>query len=243
MTEEEFLSGYDPSKYPIVTVTTDIVAITLVNGKLSVLLVERKGHPFQNMWALPGGFIDPTDETLDDCALRELMEETSTTGWLEQLKTYGDARRDPRGRVVSIAYLSILPSPTLPQAGSDASNARWWAIEDLAVEGEGMPLAFDHAKIIADGVERVRAKLEYTTIGTSFLSQPFTIADLRRVYEAVWGMELNQGNFWSKVKKVDGFVVPTGEKAKPSGKGAPGDLYFAGELTEELFPPIRRTAL
>ena len=243
MNEEEFLENYDPSKYPIVMVTSDVVALSLINGKLSVLLVQRLGHPFQGMWALPGGFFGE-DETLEESALRELMEETQTGAWVEQLKTYGDPGRDPRGRVVTVAYVSIVPNPEKPTAGSDAAHARWWAVEDLAVENsDGMKLAFDHEKIIADGIERARAKLEYTTIGTSFLEEPFTIADLRRVYEAVWGMELNQGNFWTKVLKVAGFVESTGAKAKPKGKGAPGELYVRGSRTDELFPPIRRNGL
>jgi 8-oxo-dGTP diphosphatase len=225
------------------SVTVDVVLLTVRQGRLCVLLVERRGEPFAGAWALPGGFVG-IDEDLEAAALRELAEETGgalqpqALGLhaggeihLEQLKTYGTPGRDPRGRTVSICYLAMLPNMPLPVAGSDAAQARFWPIEDLAGP-EAPRLAFDHAEILRDGVERARAKLEYTTVALAFVPEPFTFADLRRVYEAVWGCELDHSNFRKKLLDNEGFVVPLGREA-PRQKGGPGgrpaDLYRRGD--------------
>lgn len=240
--EAAFLAAYDPRKYPPVAVTVDVVALTIRNGRLSVLLVERAGHPFKGRWALPGGFVDE-GEDLDTAARRELAEETgldTVPGHLEQLRTYGDPDRDPRMRVVSTAYVGFMPDLPNPVAGSDAANARWWPVEDLS--GEGSPLiAFDHRRILDDGVERARAKLEYTPLASAFTEEPFTIADLRRVYEAVWGVTLHPGNFRRKVLSTPGFVEPLGVKSDPGATGGrPAELYRRGEATL-LHPAMLRS--
>jgi 8-oxo-dGTP diphosphatase len=248
--EATFLAGYDPSRYPRVAVTVDVVLLTLRAGQPAVLLVQRKGHPYRGQWALPGGFVEP-DEDLDDAARRELAEETGVLvasgenevelGYLEQLRSYGTPGRDPRMRVISVAYVGFTATGDIV-AGSDAADVRFWAVEDLAIEGigddrSGLPLAFDHARIIADGVERARAKLEYTTLATAFLDEPFTLGELRRVYEGVWGETLHEGNFRRKVLSTPGFVEPTGETAPTDGR--PAALYRrGGALT--LHPAILR---
>ena len=249
--ESEFLASYDPSQYSPVAVTVDVVLLTVRSGRLSVLLVQRKGHPFRGHWALPGGFVEPDDD-LDRAARRELQEETGVEvagatdqraglGYVEQLRSYGAPGRDPRMRVVSVAYVGFTAHNEPAVAGSDAADARFWAVDDLAIEGigstDGTPLAFDHALVVADGVERARAKLEYTTLATAFLDEPFTLGELRRVYEAVWGEPLHEGNFRRKVLSTPGFVEPTGRTAPTDGR--PAALYRRGPATQ-LHPPILR---
>ncbi len=248
--EAAFLAAYDPSKYPSVAVTVDIVLLTVRAGRLSVLLVQRKSHPFRGQWALPGGFVEPDDD-LDGAARRELEEETGVLvaqggddvqlGHVEQLRSYGTPGRDPRMRVVSVAYVGFTAHNEVAVAGSDAADARFWAVDDLAIPGigadDGLQLAFDHATIVADGVERARAKLEYTTLATAFLDEPFTLGELRRVYEAVWGQALHEGNFRRKVLSTPGFVESTGETAPTDGR--PAALYRRGPATR-LHPPILR---
>ena len=248
--EAEFLEHYDPARYPALAVTVDVVLLTVRSGRLSVLLVERRGHPFRGRWALPGGFVEPDDD-LDGAARRELEEETGVLvsggsesvalGHIEQLRSYGGPGRDPRMRVVSVAYVGFTAHNEPAVAGSDAADVRLWAIDDLAIPGfgsdDGVPLAFDHAQIIADAIERSRAKLEYTTLATAFLDEPFTLGELRRVYEAVWGEALHEGNFRRKVLSTPGFVEPTGGTAPTDGR--PAALYRRGAATR-LHPPILR---
>jgi 8-oxo-dGTP diphosphatase len=248
--EEEFLAGYDPARYPRVAVTVDVVLLTVRAGRLAVLLVQRKGHPFKGRWALPGGFVEPDDD-LDGAARRELLEETGVLvsdgrddvalGHLEQLRSYGAPHRDPRMRVVSVAYVGFTAHSEQAVAGSDAADARFWAVDDLAIPGigsaDGIQLAFDHGQIVSDGVERARAKLEYATLATAFLDEPFTLGELRRVYEAVWGQSLHEGNFRRKVLSTAGFVEPTGRTAPTDGR--PAALYRRGRATR-LHPPVLR---
>jgi 8-oxo-dGTP diphosphatase len=225
-----------------VAVTVDVVLATVLDDTLTVLLVQRGVEPFVGRWALPGGFVLP-DEGLDAAAMRELTEETGIDiedgGHLEQLRTYGAPGRDPRGRVVSVAYVALVPRLPAPVSGTDASGARFWPVDRLG----RARLAFDHARIVADGVERIRAKLEYTTLAVTFVDEPFSIPDLRHVYEAVWGVMLDPGNFSRKVLGTPGFVVPTGNRAPI---GAPGGgrrpvLYRRGPAAA-LHPPILRPA-
>ena len=233
--ERDYLRSYDPTRFDPVAVTVDIVLLTIRNGRLSVLLVERGGYPYRGEWALPGGFVE-RDEDADAAAVRELAEETGLSdfpGHLEQLRTYTDPDRDPRMRVVSIAYVGFIPDLPRPSAGSDATSARWWAVEDCG------DLAFDHARIVADGVERARAKLEYTSLAASFLEEPFTLSELRRVYEAVWDVELHVGNFRRKVLSTDGFVTAAGRKSQPVTGGRPAELYRRGPAVT-LHPAMLR---
>ncbi len=184
------MEPYDPSDYPPVAVTVDIVLLTIHEDALCALLIRRGGEPFKDSYALPGGFIQP-DEDLGHAAARELAEETGAKGvHLEQLGSYGTPKRDPRMRVVSVAYLALTPNPPDVVAGSDAAAAEWVPVAtflDASLLGEPSLLAFDHQQILRDGVERARAKLEYTALATAFCGDDFTVGELRRVYEIVWG--------------------------------------------------------
>jgi 8-oxo-dGTP diphosphatase len=228
------------SEHPIFHVTVDIVALTVRDGRLCALVVERGSEPFQGRWALPGGFVEP-DEGLYAAARRELVEETglgAEVARLEQLGSYGEPDRDPRGRVVSVAWVAVVPHGAHPSAGSDAAAVAWQPVSSLLRSGQ---LAFDHSVILADGVERARAKLEYTALATAFVDEHFTVADLRRVYEVVWGVDLDAGNFHRKVTTA-GFVEPTGASVQ-RGPGRPAALYRRVEGADELNPPLTRTAL
>jgi 8-oxo-dGTP diphosphatase len=231
--EAEFLRDYDPRDFPPAAIVVDVVLLTIRAGRLSILLVERAGHPYKGAWALPGGFVEP-DEDTDRAASRKLADETGLAtfpGHLEQLRTYSAPDRDPRMRVVSVAYVGFMPDLPAPAAGSDAASARWWAVEEVVAE-DGPDLAFDHATIVADGVERARAKLEYTPLAASFTTEPFTLVELRRVYEAVWGVELHVGNFRRKVLSTSGFVERLGATSPPEGtRGRPAARYRRGDAT------------
>ena len=236
--ERDFLASYDAGAFAPVAVTTDIVLLTIRDGALCVLLVRRGDHPFRGRWALPGGFVRP-DEDLERAARRELAEETGVAqppGHLEQLRTYGHPRRDPRMRVVSVAYVGLVPDQPAPAPSTDAADARWWAVGDI--EGPRPPrLAFDHATIVADGIERARAKLEYTTLATSFVAEPFTLAELRQVYECVWAVPIHGPNFRRKVLATPGFVAPV--EAKRGGVGRPAELFRRGGATVLRRPILR----
>jgi 8-oxo-dGTP diphosphatase len=231
---------------PAIGVRVDAVLLTLRAGRLSVLLVPHDEPPFEHTWALPGGPVR-LDEDLDSGARRLLAQETGVhaPGHLEQLRTYGAVGRDPRGRAISVAYLALLPDLPRPPGDPERPTARWWAVEDLQLEqpvgspSDGARLALDHAAIIADGVERARAKLEYTSLATAFVDEPFTLADLRRVYEAAWGVALDPPNFRRKVLSTPGFVVPLGERVAPRGGGRPAALYRRG-WASSLHPPLLR---
>lgn len=210
------------SDYPVFYVSVDVVAFTLAAGSLQVLLIERgDGAP-----ALPGGFVQP-DEDLVSAAVRELREETGVEQVaLEQLATYGAPGRDDRGRVVSVAHLAVLPEPVALSAGSDASAARWVPVEEVP-----RPLAFDHDEIFASGLERLKSKLEYTALAASFLPDTFTIAELRGVYEIVWGRPLDPGNFHRKLVRSPDFVLAVAGSRSPAGRGRPAQLYAARKRT------------
>lgn len=240
-TEEEFLAHYDLRKYDAVGATTDLAIFTIRNNRLCVLLIERGGHPEKGKWALPGGFVN-VNESLDEGAARELKEETGLTiteGFLEQLKTYGRPGRDPRGYIISTAYVALVPRVNNPRAGDDAARAHFFPVEDVL--GGDFELAFDHEEIIRDGLERVRAKLEYAPIAPLFLEDDtFTMSELRRVYEIVWGQELHPSNFRRKAQSVKGFLVPVGTKRSSQVEGGrASDLYRAGPI-DNIFPPLRR---
>jgi 8-oxo-dGTP diphosphatase len=228
------------SKYPPFAVTVDAVVLTISEDRLQALVVTRGGEPFAGRLALPGGFVD-VDEDLGPAVERELAEETGISARgtrIEQLATYGQPDRDPRSRTVSVAYLAVLPDSPEPVGGDDAVEAQWRPVSWLMARRDR--LAFDHRVILRDGVERARAKLEYSAIGTSFCPPRFTIADLRRVYEVVWGVSLDPGNFHRKVTSVPGFVQPTGAKVS-RGAGRPAELYRRGP-NELLHPPLTRSS-
>jgi 8-oxo-dGTP diphosphatase len=228
------MHDYDPTDYPPFAVTVDLVVLTIREGTLSVLLVTRGEGPALGSRALPGGFVRP-DEDLPQAAARELAEETGLTlgdVHLEQLASYGAPGRDPRMRVVTVAYLALAPEMPTPKAGSDAAGADW------VPAAKAGPLAFDHKQILADGVERARAKLEYTPLAAAFCPPEFTIAQLRGVYETVWGTALDPRNFHRKATGTPGFVIPAdGETA--GGRGRPAQLYRKGPAAT-LYPPLLR---
>lgn len=246
---------YDPSAFPPFAVTVDLVVLTVRGQALCALVVRRGEPPYQGRWALPGGFVR-VDEDLEAAAARELTEETGLQvqgpddpcagAHLEQLATYGDPRRDPRMRVVSVAYLVLAPDLPTPTAGGDADSVRWAPVDNLLAAdggsgraGEGpAPLAFDHGRILADGVERARSKIEYSSLATAFCPPEFTVGELRRVYEVVWGVVLDPRNFHRKVTGTPGFLVPTGGTTTRQG-GRPAQLFRAGGATL-LNPPMLR---
>jgi 8-oxo-dGTP diphosphatase len=233
--------GYNPRDYPPVAVTVDIVLLTIHEDALAVLMIRRGGEPFKGSFALPGGFIQPTED-LHAAAARELVEETGAEGvHLEQLASYGAPDRDPRMRVVSVAYLAMTPDPPSVAGGSDAASAEWVPVAtflDASLGTRASLLAFDHQQILRDGVERARAKLEYTSLATAFCRDEFTVAELRRVYEIVWGVELDARNFHRKITGTLGFLEATTEMTSRGG-GRPAQLYRRGP-TNTLNPPILR---
>lgn len=242
----EWLRSYhrQVSQYTPFFLTADIVLLTIRDGQLSVLLVRRGDEPHRDWWCLPGGFVQP-DESSEQAAYRELHEETGIDALprelhLEKLSLYDEPKRDDREydeqgrivcRVISSAYLAMMPDMPTPTAGDDAVDARWWPIADLEQE-DGPELGFDHTKILAAAVERARSKIEYTTVAASFVREPFTMGDLRRVYEAVWGTgALDHSNFRTKVLENPGFVEPVGQVArreKGTTGGRPSPLYRRG---------------
>ncbi|MFF3874221.1 NUDIX domain-containing protein [Streptomyces sp. NPDC001978] len=230
-------SGYDKYAFEPFAVTVDLAVLTLRAGALHVLLVERGQEPYAGHWALPGGFVLP-DESAETAARRELAEETGLSDvrelHLEQLRTYSEPGRDPRMRVVSVAFTALLPDPPEPHAGSDAAQARWLPYDTAK------PLAFDHDRILADAHDRVGARLEYTCLATAFCPSEFTLGELQQVYETVWGTPLDRPNFRRKVLATPGFVEPVPGAARlTGGRGKPAALYRAGTATT-LYPPLLR---
>ncbi len=228
--------GYDPSNFPAFAVTVDVVILTMAEGVLHVLLVRRGEEPFKGMWAIPGGFKRP-EETLNEAARRELSEETGVDvpSLLTQFGAYGDPGRDPRMNVVTVAYLAVLRDVGAIVAGTDAVHAALVPASDILEER--IELAFDHLRIVRDAVERVRVELEVSGIATAFVGTTFTMAELRAVYEAIWGVQLDAANFRRSLVGEDGWVIPTGRTARPGpGGGRPAELYRAGRAWKHGTP-------
>ena len=233
--EEEFLRHYDSSRWPSFGVTVDLSIFTIRDGKLQVLLIERGNHPEKGKWALPGGFVNP-DESLDRAARRELQEETGVdleaTGYLEQVKSYGYPGRDPRGSVVSTLYAALIPEDYLPEpeGADDAAKARFVPVEEA--EGEGFTLAFDHEMLLRDALLRVRSKIEYSPMVFDFLeTEPFTIEELREVYEIVWGMKILPSDFRRRISQAQGALAPA-----PNARGE--ELRWFRGTANRFFPPL-----
>lgn len=242
--------NYDPADFVPFAVTVDLAVFTVRANTLHVLLVERGEEPYLGHWALPGGFVRPR-ESAGQAARRELAEETGlspdTVAGLrpEQLRTYSDPDRDPRMRIVSVAYTALVPDLPEPRGGGDAAQARWTPYEEGGTDGDvGQlhvgQLAFDHGRILADGRNRIGAKLEYTCLATEFCPPEFTLGELQQVYETVWGVALDRPNFRRKVLTSPGFVEPVeGPPRRTGGRGKPAALYRAG-LATALHPPLLR---
>ena len=205
-------------QYPHPAVTTDIVIFTIQYQQLHVLLVRRGNPPFQGQWALPGGFVD-IDEDLDTCAKRELFEETNLRDvYLEQLYTFGQHNRDPRERIITVAYYALIPVDKLqPKAGSDADEVRWFAVDNLP------QLAFDHALIITTARERVAAKASYSTIAFQFLGNEFTLPELQDVYQILKNETLDKRNFRKWIQSLN-CLEETGTLRR-NGLHRPAKLY------------------
>ncbi|NJN65795.1 MAG: NUDIX hydrolase [Chloroflexaceae bacterium] len=215
---EESAATYDPSRYQRPSVTVDVVIFTLHNRELHVLLVQRRHWPFEGCWALPGGFIE-MDESLEAAARRELEEETGVRDvYLEQLYTFGDPDRDPRTRVISVAYFALVQSDRQVLRTSDeTSDVRWFPVQDVP-----LPLAFDHQRILTRAVSRLRSKLEYTTLAFQLLPEVFSILELKDIYQQILGEELDKGNFYRKIKE-SGVLEET--SLVREGRGRPTRLW------------------
>lgn len=204
--------------YPRPALTVDVVAFTFKDNCLQVLLIRRAVEPFRGSWALPGGFVN-IDEDLEAAARRELEEETGLQEtYLEQLYTYGDPDRDPRGRVVTVAHYALIPADTTVRtaSGSDAAEAQWFPLDDTH------KLAFDHEKIITYALRRLRNKLEYTALGFELLPKEFTLSELQRTYEIILGEELDKRNFRRRILEAS-VIEETPNKR--TGEGRPAQLY------------------
>ncbi|HYF61977.1 MAG TPA: NUDIX domain-containing protein [Herpetosiphonaceae bacterium] len=214
----ETAENYDASKYERPSVTVDVVIFSLRSGRLQVLMVQRKHWPYADHWAIPGGFVN-MDESLETAARRELMEETGVHDlYMEQLYTFGEPGRDPRTRVISVAYFALIRSEeqTL-QVSEESNDVRWFPVDELPE-----PLAFDHDKILRFAIDRLRSKLEYTTLAFQLLPTEFTLPKLKRIYEEILGEKLDKANFYRKLRDSD-LLEDTGKFRE--GRGRPARLY------------------
>lgn len=200
-------------------VSVDVVILTIFDDTLRVLLVKRTHEPFKHMWALPGGFVK-VDESLEDAARRQLLEKTGVADiYLEQLYTFGDQDRDPRLRVITVAYYALVPVGTVPSFVQDGGGA---AVTWSPVEAHP-PLAFDHAAIVAYALSRLRNKLEYTPVGMELLPERFTLSHLQRVYEAITGRAVDKRNFRKKMRGKE--WLERAEGTQRDGPHRPAQLF------------------
>jgi 8-oxo-dGTP diphosphatase len=216
---DETAESYDPSRYERPSVTVDVVIFTLLDKELNVLLVNRKRWPFDGHWAIPGGFIN-MNESLEQAARRELEEETGVRDiYMEQLYTFGEPYRDPRTRVISIAYIALIRADTQTlRVSEESTDVRWFPVRRLPG-----PLAFDHDILLATALDRLRSKLEYTTLAFQLLPEVFSILELKHIYEQILGEdELDKGNFYRKIKDAN-ILEDTGMRRE--GRGRPTTLY------------------
>ena len=221
-------------KKNLVFVTVDMVLFTIQNKELHVLLIRRALNPFRGLWALPGGFLRPEEE-LETAAKRELYEETGVkNAFLAQLYTKGDIGRDPRGRVITVIYYSLMDSAKVElRASTDAAEVSWFSVKNLP------KLAFDHERIIRDSVERIRNKIEYTNIAFQLLPQKFTLSELQSVYETILDRTLDKRNFRKKVNEINALKKLT--ETKMQGIHRPARLYaFLMNKKESVFSPRKK---
>lgn len=210
--------GYDVTRYERPSVTVDIVIFTVQERDLKLLLIQRKMAPYKGRWALPGGFVG-MKEALDAAARRELKEETGLDdAFLEQLYTFGNPRRDPRTRVITVAYYALVPcGGPAPQAATDAADARWWSAYDRP------RLAFDHDEIIDCALERIRGKIMYGPIAFRLLPEKFTLTELQQVYEIILNRPLDKRNFRKKV--LSSQLLKQTRETRVEGRHRPAALF------------------
>jgi 8-oxo-dGTP diphosphatase len=215
-----------PREFSKPAVTVDVVLMTLRDNDLQVLLIKRDHAPYRGRWAIPGGFVH-LNETLEAAARRELKEETGVTHvYLEQLYTFGDPQRDPRGHVISVAYIALVPAPVEVKGGSDAREARWWPIKQLP------PLAFDHTRIVQYALTRLRYKIEYSAVGFRLLPETFTLSELQRAYEMILNEPLDKRNFRRRI--IEAEVIEPIDEVR-TGEGRPARLYrFRADAVAEV---------
>jgi 8-oxo-dGTP diphosphatase len=210
--------GYTPANAERPAVTVDVVIFSLRDSDLKVLLIRRAAPPFKGKWAIPGGYVHP-DEALDEAAQRELEEETGLPDvYLEQLYTFGAPKRDPRGRVITVAYFALVSDDVTVRAGDDAAEAAWHSVYDLP------DLAFDHDEILSYALQRLRYKLEYTAVGFELLPDEFTLTELQTAYEIVLGEKLDKRNFRRRILEA-GILAETSKYREGEGQGRPAQLY------------------
>ncbi len=235
--EKSFLASYKPKDYPRPAVAVDLVILTIVDAQLRVLLVKRKEHPFKDAWALPGGFLrvgesaDAQGEDLEAAAKRELHEETGLSSdriFLEQLYTFGKSGRDPRMRVVSVAYIALVRPDLAPivRAGGDVSRAQWFVIDGL----KKVELAFDHRAVVQLALERIRGKLDYSNLAFDLVPMTFTIPELRTVFAIVLAKAQDPGNFRRRFNRMleDGLIERAPGKRITTSKPATVYRYKRG---------------
>lgn len=235
--EQDFLGTYDSSRYHKPSVTVDLVVFTVIDTDLKLLLIRRGSAPCKGQLALPGGFVDvgPTGEdqgeSVDAAAARELQEETGLpdgSSWLEQLYTFGDPGRDPRLRVITVAYYALVRPDlaSLVVAGDDAAEAGWHSVSTLDLSEAGEVFAFDHARIIDTALRRIRGKLDYSPIAFRLVPATFTMAELRSVYEAIKGTTYDVSNFRRRFRRMqtDGIIIAAPGK-RSQARGRPAQVY------------------
>lgn len=236
MTEEEFLEAYDPARFPHPSMAVDLVLATVAAGRVMVLLQRRSAHPFQHAWALPGSFVG-IEESLDAAAARVLADKAGLGAgaegvWLEQLYTFGAPGRDPRTRVIAVAYFALLPAAVLDRAVAGRDDLALAGL-DLPVgaaaaraldgAGQALPLAFDHGEILAQALLRLRGKLDYAPVAFALLPARFTLRELQDVHEAILGQALNKPAF--RRRMIDqGWIEGTGLR-EAAGAFRPAELY------------------
>jgi len=209
-------------------VTADAVVFTILDGNLAVLLAKRQDKPSKGAWAIPGGFMG-MDEEAQDTVIRKLTEKTGLPPiYVEQLGTYADVNRDPRGRVISIAYLALIPSHILP----DVSG--WHLTSDLP------QLPFDHGRMVADGIERLRGKLWYSNIAVGLLPQAFTARQALDVYAAISGQPNTRPDNFIRDLLATGLIEPTGQRVAASKGGGPRPELFAFVSQQPSWSPRNR---